>query len=187
MKYCATIWGEKCCTSKLLLSYFQDRQFFSMMHMCMITIFTGVFYLHDFKGRSLVENAWNGHQTIVWEDFRLFSTNDGYLWRRVYFLCKSSIMSILYRGTANLLVKSAVYAVILCIKGKIWNAEVRFDWQVMVIGKMWLFRMCCWVAKYFFTQKANLDKNIFWVVILMFAACFNVFLWVCHVYVYICW
>ena len=125
VKYCATIWGEKCCTSKLLLSYFQDRQFFSMMHMCMITIFTGVFYLHDFKGRSLVENAWNGHQTIVWEDFRLFSTNDWCLWRRVYFLYKSSIMSLLYRGTTNLLVKSAVYAVILCIKGKIWNAEVR--------------------------------------------------------------
>ena len=74
---------------------------------------------HVFKERSLVENAWNGHQTIVWEDFRLFSTNDGWLWRRVYFLCKSSIMSILYRWTANLLVKSAVYAVILCIKGKI--------------------------------------------------------------------
>ena len=44
--------------------------------------------------------------------------------RRVFvakgiFLCKSSIMSILYRGTANLLVKSAGYAVISCIKGKI--------------------------------------------------------------------
>ena len=94
------------------------------------TIFQHDAYVHDynfyrcvlfscFKGRSLVENAWNGHQTIVWEDFRLFSTNDGYLWRRVYFLCKSSIMSILYRGTANLLVKSAGYAVISCIKGKI--------------------------------------------------------------------
>ena len=125
MKYCATIWGEKCCTSKLLLSYFQDRQFFSMMHLCMIIIFCRCVLFSCFKGRSLVENAWNGHQTIVWEDFWLFSTNNGCLWRRVYFLCKSSIMSILYRGTANLLVKSAVYAVISCIKGKIWNAEVR--------------------------------------------------------------
>ena len=135
----------------------------------------------------MVENAWNGHQTIVWEDFRLFSTNDGYLWRRVYFLCKSSIMSILYRETANLLVKSAVYAVISCINGKIWNAEVRFDSPVSVCVDVAILKAVCWVAKYFFTQKAKLDKNIFWVVILMFAACFDVFLWLCHVYVYSCW
>ena len=105
---------------------FRTDNFLAWCICAWLWFFAGVSYLHVFKGRSLVENAWNGHQTIVWEDFRLFSTNDGYLWRRVYFLCKSSIMSILYRGTANLLVKSAVYAVISCIKGKIWNAEVRF-------------------------------------------------------------
>ena len=53
------------------LGYFPDRLFVAR---CVCA-----FRFSCFKGRILVENAWNGHQTIVWEDFWLFSTNNGCL------------------------------------------------------------------------------------------------------------
>ena len=108
---------------------FRTDNFLAWFIRACLWFFSGVSYLHVFKGRSLVENAWNGYQTIVWVDFRLFSTNNLCFGRRVYFLCKSSIMSILYRVTTNLLVKSALYAVILCIKGKILSKTATEAWN----------------------------------------------------------
>ena len=55
---------------------FRTDNFLAWFICAWLWFFIGVSYLHVFKGRSLVENAWNGHQTIVWEDFWLFSANN---------------------------------------------------------------------------------------------------------------
>ena len=68
-----------------------------------------------------------GTRQLFGRIFGCFQQTTGFVAKGIFFMQKQySIMSLLYRGTANLLVKSAVYAVISCIKGKICNAEVRF-------------------------------------------------------------